>query len=109
VLKILRRALEGWDALEPDLAEAAGPGMALPEHARSSSRSATQAVVDALVDIVGARSGNGAGIGHDHSQLSVRPKDEGELGFRDYPVSSAECTMMCRIPFVFMCSGWQYP
>lgn len=104
MLKLLRRALEGWDALEPDLAEAVGPGMALPEHARFSSRSATQAIVDALVDIVGARSGKGAGVGHDHSPLSVEPKDEGKLGLNDHPVSLAECTMMCGILFEFFSS-----
>ncbi|CAL8466179.1 g5715 [Coccomyxa elongata] len=63
VLKILRDALEDWDALEADLAEAAGPKMALPAGARSSGRSATQAIVDALVDIVGAKSYDGARMG----------------------------------------------
>ena len=76
MLKILRRALEGWDALEPDLAEAAGPGMALPEGARSSSRSATQAIVDALVDIAGAKSGAGAGLGHVRSENGDRSQDD---------------------------------
>lgn len=57
VLKILREALEGWDALESDLAEAAGQVMTpAPGAAARSGRSATQAVVDALVDIVGATS-----------------------------------------------------
>lgn len=62
-MKILRGALEDWDALEADLAEAAGPKMALPAGARSSGRSATQAIVDALVDLVGARSGDGGRMG----------------------------------------------
>jgi hypothetical protein len=32
VLKILRRALDGWDALESDLAHVAGPGMQVFPH-----------------------------------------------------------------------------
>ncbi len=73
MLKILREALEDWDALEADLAEAAGPKMALPASARSSGRSATQAIVDALVDIVGAKSHDEAGMELKTARGSTEP------------------------------------
>ncbi len=103
MLRILRRALEGWDALEMDLAEAAGTGMALPANWRSGSRSATQAIVDALVDIVVARSGDGAKTGdgarsrqdHDSTQM-----DEGELCHCYWPPRAFEEICVTIFPLI---------
>ena len=54
MLKILREALASWDATESDLADAASIFMVPPPEAFHSSSTATQAVVDALIRIVGA-------------------------------------------------------
>ena len=54
VLKILKQALESWDATESDLADAASIFMVPPAEAFQSGCSATQAVVDALIRIVQA-------------------------------------------------------
>lgn len=51
MLSVLDGALEGWDALDSELREAAGlPSQ--PEEGGASVRSATQAVVDAVVDLI---------------------------------------------------------
>lgn len=70
VLRVLRCALRGWEALESDLAEAAGPGLDVPEEAANSARSATQAVLDALtvIAIGGQQRGPAA---------ALSPADEG--------------------------------
>ena len=54
MLRILREALASWDATESDLADAASIFMVPPPEAFHSSCTATQAVVDALIRIVGA-------------------------------------------------------
>ena len=53
-LKILREALDSWDATESDLAEAASIFMKPPSASVHSACTATQAVVDALIRIIEA-------------------------------------------------------
>jgi hypothetical protein len=50
-LSVLDGALEGWDALDSELREAAGLPSPSGEEG-GSVRSATQAVVDAVVDLI---------------------------------------------------------
>lgn len=59
-LSVLDGALEGWDALDSELREAAGlPSQ--PEEGGASVRSATQAVVDAVVDLIDGPGNLGCG------------------------------------------------
>ncbi len=78
VLRVLRCALQGWEALESDLAEAAGPGLDVPKEAAASTRSATQAVLDALTVIaLGSQQQQRAPKALGAAMAAAAPADEG--------------------------------